>query len=163
MPSPRHSNFTDKAIHYTPLYSSDGNNTITCNCHDQLQRDWQIVDIHTSASVSTSVRNSLFFTFTFPKLLSIRQDTTQEARFTTQFTDHKLVEGTLTVPPSESQPGHPVATRLRSLPLTVVALTERVHRHQGPLFAIYSLSPHEVRTERTLNGSSLLLAVLGLP
>ena len=103
------------------------------------------------------------FTFTFPKLLSIRQDTTQEARFTTQFTDHKLVEGTLTVPPSESQPGHPVATRLRSLPLTVVALTERVHRHQGPLFAIYSLSPHEVRTERTLNGSSLLLAVLGLP
>ena len=102
------------------------------------------------------------FTFSFPKPLSIRQDTTQEATFTTQFTDHKWVEGALTVPPNESQPGHPVATRLRSLPPTVVALTERVHRHQGPLVAIYSLSPHEVRTERTLIHSSLFLAVLEL-
>ena len=150
---PRHSNFTDKAIHYTPLYSSGGNNTTACNGHDQLQRDRQKVHSHTSAIVSTSVWNSLFFYFYLPRLLSIRQDTTQEARFTTLFTDHKCVEGTLTVPPSESQPGHPVAARLRSLPLTVVALTERVHR----------VSPHEVRTERTLIRSSLLLAVLGLP
>ena len=147
---------------YTLYHCSGGSITTAINCHDQ-QQNWQKVEIHISASVSTSVWNSLFFYFYLPRLLSIRQDTTQEARFTTLFTDHKCVEGTLTVPPSESQPGHPVAARLRSLPLTVVALTERVRRCQGPLFAIYSLSPHEVRTERTLIRSSLLLAVLGLP
>ena len=138
------------------IYSSGGNNTTACNGHDQLQRDRQKVHIHTSEIVSTSVETHYSLTCTFPKLLSIRQDTTQETRFTSQSTDHQWVEGALTVPPSESQPGHPVAARLRSLPLTVVPLTERVRRYQGPLFAVYSLFPNGVGTERP---SSLHLAV----